>query len=399
MNRQLQIGLVIAFLVLMISWPLVAYAVSLTEDGFFLDIKVNGKDLSRQETIITDPEGELTIDIRVFDVTKEVTLERVYVEVIFAGQEVATLSNGLGSFQVVAGEEYRETIIIDAKEVLKRGDLLMITGIYTAKVKLDYTVDGNLKTWNESQHIKIPGNPISTPVGKVAVVITGATTAVGLLFIRSLIAPSIVAGTVLPANISISTTSVLQDFLMERLEPTARGRVMANVVKAAKGRIVKNKCPICDSRLRHGYCYICKKSTKEIQNEYIERVKALALEAASIANSDKEITLEIICSRLGIDHRLGAVVIATLKKSKLVKVKGITRKLMGKALMFGIGSGLSAVLWITLGGFAVLSNSALVAILVLSVVIPVALTKGLQMKTKLELKKSTDAGNKDHTER
>ena len=84
-NRWLQIGSVTAFLVLMVSWPFVAYAVSLTEDGFFLDIKVNGKDLSRQETIITDPEGELTIDIHVFDVNKEVTLEKVYVEIIFAG--------------------------------------------------------------------------------------------------------------------------------------------------------------------------------------------------------------------------------------------------------------------------------------------------------------------------
>ncbi|MFC2011951.1 hypothetical protein ACFLVU_02350 [Chloroflexota bacterium] len=370
----------------------------MTEDGFSLDIKVNSKDLSGRETIITDPDGELIIDIRVFDVTKEVTLEKIYAEVIFAGQKVATLGKNLDSFRVMVGEEYRETIIINAGEVLKRGNLLMITGIYTAEVKLEYIVAGQLKIWDKSQDIRIPGNPISTPVGTAAVVITGATAAVGLLFVRSLIAPSVVAGTVLPGNISISSTSALQDFLMERLEPTARGRVMGNIVKAAKSRIVKNRCPICGSRFRHGHCYICKKSIKEIQNEYIEKVKALALEAASIVNSDEEITLEIICSRLGIDHRLGTDVIATLKKSKLAKVKGITRKIMGKALMFGIGSGLSAVLWITLGGFAVLSNSALIAILVLSVVFPVGLIKGLQMKARLELKKSPVAGKEDHTE-
>ena len=397
MNRRLQIGMVIAFLVLTVSWPLVAHAVSLTEDGFSLDIKVNSKDLSERETIITDPEGDLVIDIHVFDVTKEVTLEKVSAEVIFAGQKVATLSKELENFHVMIGKERRETIIINAKEVLKRGNLLMITGIYTAEVKLEYTVAGKLKIWNKSQDIKIPGNPISTPVGVAAVVITGAATAAGLLLLRSLIAPSVVAGTVLSENISISSTSALKDFLMGRLEPTARGRVVANIVKAAKGRIVKNRCPICGSRFRHGHCYTCKKSRKEVQNEYIETIKALTLEAANIANSEEEITLEIICSRLGIDHRLGTDVIVTLKKSKLTKVKGITRKLTGKALMFGIGSGLSAVLWITIGGFAVLSNSALIAILALSVVIPVALTKGLQMKARHELKKLTDAGKEDNT--
>jgi len=397
MNRRLQIGMAIAFLVLTVSWPLVAHAVSLTEDGFSLDIKVNGKDFSERETIITDPEGDLVIDIHVFDVTKEVTLEKVSAEVIFAGQKVATLSKELENFHVMVGKERRETIIINAKEVLKRGNLLMITGIYTAEVKLEYTVAGKLKIWNKSQDIKIPGNPISTPVGAAAVVITGAATAAGLLLLRSLIAPSMVAGTVLSENISISSTSALKDFLMGRLEPTARGRVVANIVKAAKGRIVKNRCPICGSRFRHGHCYTCKKSRKEVQNEYIERIKALALEAANIANSEEDITLEIICSRLDIDHSLGTDVIVTLKKSKLTKVKGITRKLTGKALMFGIGSGLSAVLWITIGGFAVLSNSALIAILALSVVIPVALAKGLQMKARHELKKLTDAGKEDNT--
>lgn len=396
-NRWLQIGLLIAFLIITFSWTLVVHAVSLIEDGFSLDIKVNGKELTGKETIITDPEGELIIDIYIFNVTKEVTLEKVYAEVIFAGVKVATLSEDLESFRVKVGEEYRETIMINAREVLKRGDLLMITGIYTAEVKLEYTVASKLKIWNKSQDIRIPGNPISTPAGAVAVVITGATTAVGLLFLKSLIAPSVVTGTVLPGNISISSTSALQDFLMGRLEPTARGRVMGNIVTAAKGRIVKNKCPVCGSHFRHGYCYICRKSTKEIQNEYIERVKALALEVANIADSDKVITLETICSRLSIDHRLGNDVIAALRKTRLVKVKGITRKIMGKALMFGIGSALSTVLWITLGGFTILSNTALIAILVLSVVIPVALSKGLQMKARHELKKLPEAAKDDNT--
>ena len=61
---------------------------------------------------------------------------------------------------------------------------------------------------------------------------------------------------------------------------------------------------------------------------------------------------------------------------------------MGKALMFGIGSGLSAVLWVTLGGFSALSTSALIAILAASVVLPIAVIQGLQMKARHALKKT-----------
>ena len=61
-----------------------------------------------------------------------------------------------------------------------------------------------------------------------------------------------------------------------------------------------------------------------------------------------------------------------------MKVKGIARKLMGKALTVGIGSGLSAILWITIGGFAALSNQVLITILTLSVIIPIVVIKGLQ---------------------
>ncbi|GAH37613.1 unnamed protein product, partial [marine sediment metagenome] len=86
---------------------------------------------------------------------------------------------------------------------------------------------------------------------------------------------------------------------------------------------------------------------------------------------------------------LGTDVIATLKHAKLVKVRGIARKLMGKAIVVGIGSGLSAVIWITVSGFAVLSTSVLVAILVASVVIPVVAVKSLQMKARRALKKHT----------
>jgi len=387
-SQHLQRALAVAFLALIVAWPLVAYAVFPVDDDFSLDLKVNGDDLSGLETIVIDPEEELTIDLHIFDVAREVTLEKVLSVITFAGQTVVTLSENLGSFRIAAGEDYRESITISAREALKLGNLTLVTGIYRARVKLEYTVAGQSKTWDESKIIRIPGNPLSTPAGAAAVVITGGTVAAALLLVRSLVAPGLAVGTTLPGSVSVTSTSVLHDLFLERLEPTARGRVMGNMVKAAKSRTVKERCPLCDGRLRHGHCHTCKKPANEVRNEYAERVKALALQGAELLTSGEVATLDALCSELGIETRLGTDILATLKNSKLVKVGGIARKLMGKALMLGIGSGLSAVLWVTLGGFAALSSSALIAILAASVIIPIAVVKGLQMKARRALKKA-----------
>ena len=118
-------------------------------------------------------------------------------------------------------------------------------------------------------------------------------------------------------------------------------------------------------------------------------MKALVLQSSNLLASGEVVTLDELYSRLGINATLGTDVIATLKHAKLVKVKGIAGKLMGKAVMIGIGSGLSTVLWITVGGLVVLSSSVLVVILAASVVIPVAVTKSFQMKAKSTVKKHT----------
>jgi hypothetical protein len=164
---------------------------------------------------------------------------------------------------------------------------------------------------------------------------------------------------------------------------------MGSIVKAARGRIIKDRCPICGTRLKHGYCYTCKKSAKEVRKEYVDRVRVLVLQSRELLASGQVTTLNDLWSRLGISAKLGTDVIATLKHAKLVKARGVTGKLMGKVVMAGIGSGLSTVLWVTVGGLVVLSSSILVGTLAASVVIPVALAKGLQMKAKRTLKKHT----------
>ena len=356
---------------------------------FSLRLNINGDDISELETIVIDPERELTIDLHIFDVTRDVTLDKILVTVTFAGQTIHTLSESLGNRRIEVGEDYREQITVNLREVLRLGDMPLVTGIYRAVIKLEYAMGDQKKVWSEPKNIKILGNPMSTPLGAAGVVTSVGAVAAILMLIRSLISPGIPAGTTIPASTSISSLPRLYDLAAERLEPTARGRVMGNIVKAAKGRIIKKRCPICGMRLKHGYCYTCKKSAKEVRNEYIDRVRALAVQSSGLLASGQVVTLNDLCSRLGISASLGTDIMDTLKHAKLVKVGGITAKLMGKAIVAGIGSGLSSVIWITVGGFAILSTSALVAILVASVVIPIAVAKSLQMKARRALKKHT----------
>ena len=379
----------LAFVLLMIVLFLTAHFAAATNVDFSLQVNIDGKDLSEMEPIVLDPERELIIDLHIFDLTRDIVLDRISVPITFAGQTIHTLSKSMDNLHIAAGGDYREQITVNAKEVLKLDGNTLFTGIYPAMIKLEYTVDDQKKVWSKPKNIKILGNPLNTPLGVAGIVTSGGAVAAIFLLIRSLISPGIPAGTTIPAGTSTSSLPRLYDLAAERLEPTARGRVIGNIVKAAKGRIIKKRCPICGTRLKHGYCYTCKKSAKEVRNEYVNRVRALALQGSKLFASGQAVTLDDLCSRLKVSARLGTDVMATLKNAKLVKVTGVARKLMGKAVMAGIGSGLSAVLWVTVGGFAVLSTAMLVSILAVSVILPIAVTKSLQMKARRTLKRHT----------
>jgi len=55
-------------------------------DDFSLRLSVNGQDISETDTIIIDPETDLTIDFQVFDATSNINLQNISVLVTFAGQ-------------------------------------------------------------------------------------------------------------------------------------------------------------------------------------------------------------------------------------------------------------------------------------------------------------------------
>ena len=379
----------LTFAMLMMTLLLAANSAAAANGDFSFRLYINGDDLTKLETIVIDPERDMTVDLHIFDVTRDVTLEKLSVAVTFAGQTIHTLGQSLGDFHIAPGEDFRKQITVNIREALRLGDWPLVTGTYRAVITLEYTAGNQQKARSEAKNIKIPGNPLGTPLGVAGIVISGGTMVAILMLLKSLIVPGLPAGTTIPVSTPIRSLPRLYNLAAERLEPATRGRVMGSIVKAAKGRIIKKRCPICETRFKHGYCYACKKSAKEVRHEYVDKVKALAIQSSELLASGQVATLDELCSRLEVNATLGTDIIATLKHAKLVKVKGIAGKIMGKTIMAGIGSGLSAILWVTVGGLVVLNSSVLVATLVASVVIPVAVVKSLQMKARRTLKKQT----------
>ncbi len=355
---------------------------------FALRVIIDGEDVTEGDTITIDPDETLLVILHFTDVTASVVLQDLFIELDFAGQTVLSETRALGQVNIVEGVEYVEEITIDPHEFLKAGNMKLITGIYGSRFRVTYIVGGSENEWHTEKNIKIPGNPVTTPGGVIGLA-AGLTALTSIVVMgKSLAAPAVgAAGTVLPPGMSVMGTPDLKDMILNRLEPTARGRVVGNIVKAAKSRIVRGKCPLCESRLKHGYCFTCKKSTKEVQREYTEKLEDLVFKSGQLIESGQVHTLGEITSKLEIDEKLGTDVIAILKHAKLVKVKRLAHKVMGKAITAGISGGISAIIWVTVGGFAVLSMWVLVGILIAAVAIPLIITKTLQAKAKREARK------------
>ncbi len=388
LNRPLRTVAALLFLVSLFL-PLVVHAATRVDNDFTLELRVNGTDIQYQETIVFDPAEDLVVDIYITDVNREITLESVSVVTKFAWQSITTLKRDLDSAHIDAGGNYRNTIIFGVGNSLDFGSLREFTGMFGVTIELNYVAGGSVKTWNMDRNMKIPGNPLSTTAGQVTAAVTGGAVVATAVFLKSSLLPGVTAGTVIPGGTVARPTSGLLDFLRGRLEPTARGRVTSNIVKAARGRIKKDRCPLCETPIRHGHCYTCQKTAKQVRDEYAGKVSALAEEGARLIASGEVVTLDMLGSELNINTALAADVFAVLHNAKLVKLKGITHKLLGKAVIMGIGMGLSLLMWITVGGLVALDTWALVAILVASVVLPIVITKGLQAKARRELKRAT----------
>ncbi|HEY41769.1 MAG TPA: hypothetical protein G4O18_07930 [Dehalococcoidia bacterium] len=389
LHWSLRVLAALLFLTALLLLPLVARAATRVDNDFTLGLRVNGIDIQYQETIVFDPAEDLVVDIYITDVSREITLENVSVVTKFAWQTITTMQRSLDNSRIDTGGYYRNTIVFSAGEGLGFGPLREVTGVFSVTIELNYIAGASDKTWDIERELKIPGNPLNTTAGQVASVVTGGTVIATAVLVRSSMLSSVAAGTIIPGNVVARPTSGLLDFLRGRLEPTARGRVTSNIVKAARSRIKKDRCPLCDTPIRHGHCYTCRKTAKQVRDEYAGKISTLAEEGARLIASGEVVTLDMLGSELNISPTLAGDVLAALHNAKLVKLKGITHKLLGKAIIMGIGMGLSLILWVTVGGLVALDTWALVAVLVASVVLPIIITKGLQAKARRELTRTT----------
>ncbi len=385
MSKRLRVILLLAFIALTVGMPVLLLSAEQVNGDFSLEIVVNGEELSALETIAIAPDEDLVIDMHIFDVTKEVILENISVTITFLGQPIISMTKDLGSIRVKAGEEHVESVTISPKDAIGIGNMTLATGTYHGLVKLNYSVEDQTKTFSQPKNISITGNPLTTVAGVVALVVTGGAIVAGTALGASMASPALGAGALVPMQAQVIPLEGLKRFALGRLEPTARGSVVGAIIRATRKRITKRYCPICSSRIKHDYCYTCNKTAKEVEKEYTEKVKALALQGIQLLASGEAKTMGVLCSKLGISDKLATDVIATLKNAKLVKVKGIASKLMGKAVMTGISTGISIILWITIGGFAILSTYILITVLFLALLLPILITKFFQWRARRSL--------------
>jgi hypothetical protein len=389
MRRTVKNGVIwLIFILLMVTPLLVFGPAARAVDEFSLRITANNVDISEAPTIEIDLEKDLVVNLEIYDVTRELTLKTLSMTVTLGGIEILTRNENLGNYYIEQGGVFRRDLIINTSEAMRVGDRPLATGIYPSEFRLAYTVNDQEMVWSQWKNLKILGNPLNTPAGMAGLLVGLGTLIAFLSLARSMAAQKIRAGAVLASNVSVKALSRLKDLASDRLEPTARGRVVGNIVGVGKKRIVKDKCPICDTRLKHGHCFTCKKSAKEVREEYRQQLKDLCLQGGQLLADDQISTMDELCKALDISGKLGTDVIATLEHAKLVKVKGIARQLTGRAVTAGIGTGLSTIIWVTVGGFAVLGTSALIAILAVSIVVPFTLTKSLQYRAKRSIRRS-----------
>ena len=336
-------------------------------DDFSLSLAINGEDIPEDGTVTIDPKGEIKTDLRILDVTRDVILRKYSVTITMAGVSFPPISENLGNYHMVPGDSYRKEMTINTREVLNVGNRPLATGIYRSQVKLEYSVSGGEEVWSQWINIRILGNPLTSVFGIAGAVISAVTIGAVLWLVKGL--------------------STLYKFAMGRLESLARGRVVGSVVNTSKKFVIKEKCPICGKPFKNEYCHTCMKSVKQVRLEYRNRLKNLAIQGEEIL-AGGEVTRDELCTKLNIEGQLAADVIAVMNNTRLFRVRGFTQGLMIKAIVAGICFTISTVIWVTIGGFAVLSTAALLAILIAAIVIPLAVTWGFRIKAKRALQRS-----------
>lgn len=359
----------LASLVLTLVLPSPSLAADVNGD-FALDMKVNGRDMFAAQAFSVSPDETLNFGLYIHDVQKPVQMQRLSVEIFFAGVPVSTITQELGRV-INPGETYRPEIQpVSAQDYLSIWGVNIATGKYKAVVKLEYASLGQIKAWTQSREVNVPGNPMTTVAGVAAAVVTGIALGGLIALLKSL------------AGYSLETQALSG---RKSLEARARSNVSSSLVAAVKKNVVKGRCPICAGVIKHGFCRSCRKPAKELQREYRRLIHDLAAAGIKLLADGEVKSIGELPQKLGINGALAIDVMATIHNARLFEMKRVARSLFVSALLMGISSAVASILWITIGGLAVLSTAALMAVLILSVLVPFVIARALQARMRRQL--------------
>ena len=320
---------------------------------FSLSIEIDSQDISSEGRIVINSKGEFDVNIWINDIADEVILHNFSVIVTFSEMSFPAISRSLGNYRMLPGDSYHRKLTINASEVLGMGGRPLTTGIYRSQVKLEYSIGDQEKVWGRWLDIQITGNPVNSVIG-----IAGATLS------------AITAGIFIWLGKGIST---LYQFAKGRLESFTRGRAVGSIISVSRKFVIKEKCPVCREYFRGKKCIKCGKSVKTIRKEYRKKLEKLAIRGEQLLATG-EVNREELGAKLDIDDQTANDVLKVIDDSRLRSIKMFLSGLVVKAIFAGLGFGISTILWVTVGGFAALSTPALISILVIALILPLALT-------------------------
>jgi hypothetical protein len=358
------LALLLASLLPMLILPSASRAADVNGD-FSLDLKVNGQDLLSSQVFSVKPDETLAFNLTIYDVQRPLEMRSLSVEIFFAGIPVSTITQNL-SQNVNPGDTYQPEISpVKVRDYLSIWGINISTGKYKAIVKVEYTSQAESKTWTQSREIEVPGNPMATVAGVAAAIITGIALGGLLSLLKSL------------AGYSLETQALSGK---KSLESQARGKVSQSLVTAVRKICVKDRCPVCAEVIKHGFCSACRKPARELQRLYRRRIHDLSAAGMRLLAEGEVESVGDLPQRLGITGGLAIDVTAAIQNARVFEAKRVARSLLISALMTGISSALAGVFWVTIGGLAVLNTTALMVVLVLSILVPFMITAALRLR-------------------
>jgi hypothetical protein len=358
------IALFLSYLVPIVMFPATVLAADVNGD-FSLKLDVNGLDMLASQAFSVTPDETLVFNCYIYDVHAPVEMQRLTVEIFFAGIPAGTITQELGRV-VNPGETYRPEIKpVSARDYLSIWGVNITTGKYKAIVKLEYGSRGQTKSWAQSRDIEVPGNPATTIAGVVTAVVTG----VALLGLIPLLKSW--------AGYRLATQPLTSKKL---IESRARSNISSSLVTAVKKIVIKDRCPICGDAIKHGFCRTCGKPAKELQRSYRRKVHDLAAAGIKLLADGEAKSIEELPQKLDMSGALAKDVTAAIRNYRLFQAKKAARALTTSALLTGLSSAVAGILGVTIGGLAALNTTSLVAILVLSFLVPAAITGILRIR-------------------